>query len=105
MADSHLLEMHTVETAFYAEIGISAAQPVPNGFYVCGNIRCRPIGISVVRNHAAQPLKLVVFILDGSFKPIVAVEIDRYAALVETPFAVKLRLYGEREKILACLQP
>ena len=66
MADAHLMKDTPVFRTFDAEVVFSAAQTVPHGLYSCGNFGGGPVGISSIRDDAAEMLKKLVFILDGS---------------------------------------
>ena len=100
MAYAHLLKKHSVERAFYAIIRSASAQSVPNRVYFRVDVGRSPIRIAVVRYDAAQALELGIFMLYGRFKPIVAVEIDYYSALIETAFTVEFGFNGERKIFL-----
>lgn len=89
--------MDAVAAAFYAVIALPAAQPVPHFFHIGGNVGGGPIGIPVVCHDAAQSLEAFVFIFDGSFQPVFAVQINGHTALVEAVFAFELRFHRERE--------
>ena len=97
MADAELRKMDAVAAAFHAVITLPAAQPVPHFFHIGGNVGGGPIGIPVVCHDAAQSLEAFVFIFDGSFQPVFAVQINGHAALVEMVFAFELRFHRERK--------
>lgn len=99
MTNAHLFEIRSVERVFYEIIRIASVQTIPNGVNRCAYVRCRPIGIAVICDHAAQSLKTAVFIFDGRFQPIVAVQVHNNSALVESALAFKLCPNNEGKEI------
>ena len=87
MADPHLVEYSAVPGTFNAEIILAAAQAVPHGFDAGGDLCGRPVRIAVVCHHASQVLEILVFIFNGAFDPVFTVQVQYYAALIETVMA------------------
>ena len=69
MTDAHLPENDAVIRTLDAEIIRSAAEAVPHGFDVGGNLRGGPVRVTVIGHNAAKMLKTLIFILDGAFQP------------------------------------
>ena len=63
MANPHLGEVLPVPGALDAVIVLPAAEPIPHGFDIRRNGGGGPVRVSVVGDHAAQVLKLAVFVL------------------------------------------
>src|SRR5699024_4659153 len=104
MADAHLIKVHTIRGALNTIVVLSSAETVPHGFDGCVNDSRRPVGVSVIGHDTAQMLKLVIFVFDGAFHPVLAVQIHDNPALVKTVMAVcELGLYDEAEIFLLCL--
>ena len=101
VAYTHLGEAFSIGGALYAVIIFAARKPIPHGLYLCRNGCSGPVGITVVGYHASQVLILLIFILYAPFQPVVAVQIEHYAALVKPLMAVrKVSLHYEAEKLL-----
>ena len=83
MAHTHLPEGDPILRAFDTEILLSPAQAVPHGGDAGGNFGGGPVGIAVVGDHAAQVLKTLMFVLNGTFQPVLGVQIHHHAALVK----------------------
>ena len=103
MTDAHLMEDVPIFRAFDAEVVFSAAQTVPHGLYGCGNFGGGPVGISSIRDDAAEMLKKLVFILDGSLQPVFAVQVQHDAALIKAVLAFgKFGFYRKGKKLFFC---
>ena len=98
MADTHLAEVAAITGTFDAIVVGTAGETVPHRFYVGRDSGCRPVGIAVVRDHAAQVLEFFILIFHRGLQPIVAVKIHYDTALVESPVALaEVGLYHETE--------
>ena len=73
MADAHLGKILTVGGTFDAVIVLLTAETVPHGLDRGVNGGGCPIGVAVVGHHAAQMLKMLVFVFDRALQPVVAV--------------------------------
>lgn len=103
MTDAHLMKDIPIFRAFDAEVVFSAAQTVPHGLYGCGNFGGGPVGISSIRDNAAEMLKNLVFILDGSLQPVFAVQVQHDAALIKAMLAPgKISFYHEGKELFFC---
>ena len=104
MADTHLIKMYAVGGALDTIVIFSSAETVPHGFDGRVNDCRRPVGVSVVGHDTAQVLELFIFVFDGAFHPVFAIQIHDNPALVKTMMAVReLGLYDEAEILLLCL--
>ena len=55
----------------------------------------------MIGDHAAQMLKLFVFIFDGAFEPVFTVQIQNYAALIKAVVTFgKFCFYHKGEELL-----
>ena len=94
MADPHLGKVLPILGALDTIIVLPAAQTVPHGFYRRVDGRGGPVGIAMISHYAAQVLVSFVFIFHGGFEPVLAVQIERHATLVEPVMALgKIGLY------------
>lgn len=100
VAYAHLGEMLPVLGTLNAIVILAARKSIPHGFNLCIN-GCRgPIGIPVVGNHASQMLELLILIFHAGFQPILAVKIERNAALVESVVAsCEISLHNKAEEL------
>ena len=87
VTDAHLMERLAIFRVLDTEIIFSAAQAVPHGFYMGGDFRGRPVGIAVIRHHAAQVLEVLVFVFNRTFQPVFAVQIQHNPTLVKAVMA------------------
>ena len=99
MAYPHLGKMNAVLRTLNAVVILSAAETVPHRFDVCTDSSRSPIRITVICHHAAEVLKLLIFILNRAFQPVFAVKIHDNAALVKAVVcAGKVRFHHKREE-------
>ena len=57
MGNAHLAVTHTVQAVFDAKIALPAAEAIVHVPRLRGDVHRRPVGIAVVRHHAAQALE------------------------------------------------
>ena len=51
----------------------------------------------MIGDNAAKMLELLIFVFNGGFQPVIAVQIQNHAALIEPMLAFKGGFYGEGE--------
>ena len=101
MADAHLAEVDSIGGALDAKVVLPAGKAVPHRLYIGRYGRSGPVGITVVGGHTSKVLELLILELDGTLKPVVAVQVHHYAALVEALMALcEVRLHHEAEELL-----
>lgn len=81
---------------------ISSAETIPHTAHCSGNFGSRPIRETAICHYAAQMLKFLIFILDGSLQPVITIQIQHNAALIKAVLTVKLRLDHKGEELLLC---
>ena len=89
MTNAHLAEPHTVLRTFDAVIILPAAEAVPHGLDGGVDGGGGPVGIAQIRCNTSQMLELLVFVFNGAFQPVFAVQLHHHTALVEAVLALK----------------
>lgn len=102
MAHTHLLKCDAIAGAFNAIIVLTAAESIPHRFYTCADFCRSPIGITVVCHNGTQMLKILVFVFNRAFDPVLAVKIHHNTALIKSVLAFKFCFHNEREVFLIC---
>ncbi len=104
VADAHLAEIQTIGRAFDAVVVIAAREAIPHRLDIGRNGSRGPVGITLVGDHAAEVLELLVLVFDRALHPVLAVEVHDDAALVEAMVALReVGLHHEAEELLTRL--
>lgn len=96
MADPHLGKTLPILRAFDAVIVLAPAEPIPHGFHVIRDRRCRLVRVSMIGDHGAKMLELIIFVFYRSLQPVFRIKIHHDPALVKAVMTLcEIRLYDE----------
>ncbi len=94
--NAHLAEIAAIGGGLDQEIGAPAAQSIPHRGGR-GDVGGGPIRITQVGHHAAKTGEFGGLEFNRGFEPVVRIDVDHQAALVELALVIKGHLVGEGE--------
>ena len=101
VGDPHLLEVDAILGTLDLEVVFPPREAIPHLLDLRVEVGRCPVAIAAVSHDAAEVLELLVFVLDRPFDPVLAVEIENDAALVEAMMGlVEGSLDREGEELL-----
>lgn len=83
MTYPHLGKLLPVLVTFDAVVIFPSAKPIPHGFDLRWDSRSSPIRITMIGDHAAQVLKLLIFVFHRPFEPVFTVQVHHDTALIK----------------------
>ena len=104
VADTHLTEMYTIGGALNTIVVLSPREAIPHRLDIRRNSSRCPVRVAAVGDYATKVLELLVLVFDGTFEPVLAIEVHHNTALVEAVMALrKIGLDNKREETLVRL--
>ena len=88
VGDTHLFVRDAILGALDAEVVLATAETIPHFLDGGRDAGRRPVGKAVVGDDASEMLEFAVLELDGSLNPVVAIEVEDHATLVETMMGI-----------------